>query len=407
MENGVDMKPRDTGDAGAFVPPAAPLVEPNLSGFLPPGRIVGACEARLFGMSAEERQRRAMARAGVTDIARWDSSAALPAERVLLLCADWILDGVLVLDLAAGEPRVLVTEDGSPVAATVDAADAAATVAALTGTGALPAHLPRVTAAQLSTAYRGKLRKREVPYALHLTPQTARAVEARMFVGSYKGVTDIVTKYCWPPLALPATRWCAERGISPNAVTWASLVLVLLAMACFWHGLFLPGLLCAWGMTFLDTVDGKLARCTLSYSKLGDVFDHGIDLVHPPFWYWAWAVGLAAVGMLPPHLGLLLAVIIGGYVAQRVEEGLFIALFKIEMHVWRRFDSRFRLITARRNPNLLLLTAAALVGRPDLGLVWVAWWTGLCFLVHAGQIVQAWLVRRKGGEIRSWLAAAP
>ena len=32
-------------------------------------------------------------------------------------------------------------------------------------------------------------------------------------------------------------------------------------------------------MTFLDTVDGKLARCTIASSKLGNIFDHGIDLV--------------------------------------------------------------------------------------------------------------------------------
>ena len=44
-------------------------------------------------------------------------------------------------------------------------------------------------------------------------------------------------------------------------------------------------------MTFLDTVDGKLARTTLTSSKWGDIFDHGIDLVHPPFWYVAWGAG--------------------------------------------------------------------------------------------------------------------
>ena len=44
----------------------------------------------------------------------------------------------------------------------------------------------------------------------------------------------------------------------------------------------------------LDTVDGKLARCTITSSKIGEAIDHGIDLVHPPFWWWAWGVGLHA-----------------------------------------------------------------------------------------------------------------
>src|SRR3546814_10539665 len=57
--------------------------------------------------------------------------------------------------------------------------------------------------------------------------------------------------------------------------------------------------------------------------------------------------------------------------------------------IWRPFDSRFRLITARRNPNLILLTLSVLIGRPDLGIIWVAVWTVLSLFVHAWQIVQA------------------
>ena len=92
--------------------------------------------------------------------------------------------------------------------------------------------------------------------------------------------------------------------------------------------------------------------------------------------------------------------IVGGYVVQRIEEGIFIRLFGMHMHAWRRFDSFFRLITARRNPNLLLLTGATLVGRPDLGLVAVAIWTGLCLVVHLVQILQGLAAPR---PLASWL----
>ena len=121
----------------------------------------------------------------------------------------------------------------------------------------------------------------------------------------------------------------------------------------------------------LDTVDGKLARCTGASSKWGNVFDHGIDLVHPPFWWWAWAHGLAAYGrpLEPVYATMVLWAIIGGYVAQRVIEGIFMRRFGgMHIHVWRPIDSRFRLITARRNPNMVILVAALLFGRPDTGL---------------------------------------
>jgi hypothetical protein len=121
-------------------------------------------------------------------------------------------------------------------------------------------------------------------------------------------------------------------------------------------------------MTFLDTVDGKLARTTLTSSKWGDVFDHGIDLVHPPFWYVAWALGLAAAGHGLPTAcsGRWSGVILVGYVLQRAVEGIAIKWLGLEIHIWRPIDTWFRQITARRNPNLALLTVgdAARPARP-------------------------------------------
>eukprot|EP01038_Epipyxis_sp_PR26KG_P002116 gene2116-3010_t len=169
-------------------------------------------------------------------------------------------------------------------------------------------------------------------------------------------------------------------------------------MALFWTGHYGWGLAAAWVMTFLDTVDGKLARVTLRSSKFGDVFDHSIDLIHPPFWWWAWIVGLPAAGFAFPHASAALTVIVAGYVLQRIEEGIFMACFRMDMHVWQRFDSRLRLITARRNPNLLLLTASALVGRPDLGILAVAVWTAVCRVIHALRLLRAAGAPRRGRQ---------
>ena len=56
------------------------------------------------------------------------------------------------------------------------------------------------------------------------------------------------------------------------------------------------GIAAGFGFMVLDTVDGKLARCTGQSSKWGNIFDHGVDLIHPPFWWWAWAEGLSDYG---------------------------------------------------------------------------------------------------------------
>ena len=61
----------------------------------------------------------------------------------------------------------------------------------------------------------------------------------------------------------------------------------------------------------------------------------------------------------------------------------------MHIHVWRQIDSQFRLITARRNPNMVILVAALLFGRPDIGLELVAWWTIISLIFHAVRLAQA------------------
>ncbi len=354
---------------------------------------------RIWGLTSTQRLQRQLARANAT--------AATPeAHRLVLLRADWVYDDAFVRSLAAADDDLALTApDGGVIALGLSAASASATDAAsLLAAWQEPACARLVNPAQLADGYNDVLRKREPPYLMPLTAAELPAIEKRIFAGAYKGVTDVVTLYAWPAPARAVTRWCAHNGITPNQVTAASLVLVFAAMALFWTGHYGWGLLAAWVMTFLDTVDGKLARVTLTSTRWGNVFDHSIDLIHPPFWWWAWIVGLSAAGFNLPQASLVLTVIVAGYVLQRIEEGIFMACFKMDMHVWQRFDSWLRLYTARRNPNLLILSASLFVGRPDLGIVVVAWWTALCLVVHALRIVQAAWARRQG-PLRSWLAA--
>ena len=225
---------------------------------------------------------------------------------------------------------------------------------------------------------------------------TAAEVERRTFDASYKGLTDLVTKWVWPRPAQAVTRWCARRGVRPNAVTVASGVLAVAAALLFARGAFGAGLVCAWAMTFLDTVDGKLARVTLTSSRIGDVMDHGLDLIHPPFWWWAWGIGLGAGHELAT------AIVVGGYLIGRALEGAFLARFGFETHSWRPIDGLFRTITARRNPNLILLSVGAIAGRPDLGLVMVALWTIASLGFHALRLVQAEAQRARGAVPVPW-----
>jgi phosphatidylglycerophosphate synthase len=253
--------------------------------------------------------------------------------------------------------------------------------------------------------YNRQLRKLEQPFVRELTPATRRGIERQSYFGAYKGVTDLLTKYLWPELALWLTRIAAGIGMTPNMVTAIGASLCILATYLFAQGLYWTGMLAGFIFMVLDTVDGKLARCTVTSSKWGNVADHGVDLVHPPFWWYFWGTGLAAWGLaLSSQTFLLVMVaIVGGYVVQRLIEGMFIKDFGMDIHVWGRFDSWFRLITARRNPNMAILFFALLAGRPDLGLIAVAWWTVISLIVHAVRLMQAYAARRAGSPIVSWM----
>lgn len=377
--------------------------------------LVSACETPVWGLAARHRLRRQCRHAGVTTILD-EPPAVPPHPPLVILRADFALDDGVLRGLLASADHLLVVdgENGRPrpVAAHVASATIEPMLRLLTEGDALdadrlPAAIRVATPRDLASGYSIALRRKSDPYALRLTPASAGQIEWRVFRAAYKGATDFVTKFAWPLPAFFAARWCARRRISPNMVTTASLALVILAFVLFWHGWFIPGLIAGWAMTFLDTVDGKLARCTLTSSQWGNIYDHGIDLLHPPFWWWAWYVGLEQAGVAPsPALTAALAVILVGYVAGRLNELVFKRVFRIQIHIWRPIDFAFRAVTARRNPNLAILTGFIVFQAPAAGFVAVAVWTIVCQLFHWIRLAQAWRRRRRGGRIVSYLTGA-
>ena len=305
----------------------------------------------------------------------------------------------------AARPRTVLTFGGKPVLAHVPAGEDPAAIVKAVADGA-PVEGYETLAAETAELSYAELRKRDRPFVMRLDPDDPEPVERAAYDAAYKGVTDVLTLYLWRKPAFYLTRWAAQAGLSPNFVTAVGAILCVLAFVFFWRGEYWWGVLSGFIFMVLDTVDGKLARCTGASSKWGNVFDHGIDLVHPPFWWWAWEHGLAAYGrpLEPVYATMVLWAIIGGYVAQRAIEGVFMRRFgRMHIHVWRPIDSKFRLITARRNPNMVILVAALLVGRPDSGLVLVAWWTIVSLIFHAVRFAQASERAARGERIVSWL----
>jgi len=361
---------------------------------------VGSNAARPFGMDARDRVCRLATNAGFEC-----SDAAVPGRAALLADMRYAWDPAWLKAMRA-RPGTVLTFGGAPVMAHVPADGDGATVARKIEDGELPEGYEQLAAETAELNY-AELRKRERPFVMPLDPNDPEPVERASYDASYKGVTDILTLYLWRRPAFYMTRWAARAGVAPNFVTLIGGILCVLAFFLFWRGNYWLGALSGFIFMVLDTVDGKLARVTGASSKWGEVFDHGIDLVHPPFWYWAWLHGLAAYGrpIEAVYATMVLWTIVGGYVAQRIIEGIFIKRLGLEIHVWRPIDSKFRLITARRNPNMVILVVALLFQRPDIGLKLVALWTLVSLIFHAVRLAQATERKTRGRPVTSWLEA--
>ncbi len=361
---------------------------------------------RLWGLSANERLRRQLKEAGGVKLVA--SAVELPdSGQVLLLNGRYLFEVRTLSGLITKSNSLLrCPQDGGVAAAIIDAANVdAARDALIRGADAAPGALESITPADLS-AFNQALSSAQTPFLEPVSEDAKPELENRLYGNAYKGITDLVTKFLWPRPAKKAVHLAANLGISPNMVTTLGLILVLAACYLFLNGHYFAGLLAGWIMTFLDTVDGKLARVTIQSSKFGHLYDHLIDLIHPPFWYIYWGMSLSGIG---PVLGFdqeqMYWLIIIGYVAGRVVEGLFPLLGNCTIFTWKPFDAWFRLVTARRNPCLIILTVSAVIGRPDWGFIAVTCWTVLTTILMMVRLAQGLVARMHGGPLQSWLSA--
>jgi phosphatidylglycerophosphate synthase len=373
----------------------------------------------VWGLSSRERLRRGLSRAGVSriEVLAVGDSPPTCSEPCIVLRDDFfyddrLLDGLLRTDGCVLEVPCATQDEGGPgepgqpasVAANVAGDQLETAIARLSGREPAVSNpgreLRRVVIGDIAPAYNPALRRHDPAFAYYASPANIREIENRIYAASYKGVTDLVTKWVFPLPARAVVRVLARFGVQPNTVTAVSYVLAVLVIWLFAEGWFALGLALGWGMTFLDTVDGKLARCTLTSTRFGGALDHGLDLVHPPLWWAAWVVGLP--GGIDGN-AIAFWVVVGGYGVGRLLEGAFLAAFGIEFFVWRPFDAHFRTVIARRNPNMILLGLGVAFGSPTRGFQAVAAWTVVCLVVAAVRNLQAHIERHRGIEIAPWL----
>ena len=359
---------------------------------------------KLWGLSASERLRRQLKEIGGVEMIL-PSQELPPSGQILLLNGHYLFEIRTLSGLLQRKNAVLIHAGAGIAAAVVDAshAEEARNVFG-NDPSSLPDFLETITVGDL-TVFNEALRSAHAPLLESVNQDAREDLENLLYGNAYRGITDLVTKFLWPRPAKKAVHVAAKLGLSPNTVTSIGFALTLAACYLFLHGQYMTGLAAGWLMTFLDTVDGKLARVTVQSSKFGHLYDHAIDLFHPPFWYIFWGMSLIN---FQPVLGFgqseMYVLIVVGYVVGRLVEGVFPLLGDCSVFTWKPFDAYFRLVTARRNPCLIILTLSAVIGRPDWGLIAVTFWTVATTLLLVIRLLQGLVTRISSGPLQSWLS---
>jgi phosphatidylglycerophosphate synthase len=318
-----------------------------------------------------------------------------------------VLDGASLVDdrliaLLAGQPAGLCAVDGEGEERTAVLLTSSAAAGALSresrdvpeiAEGLLAAGLLRLIAQTEFPSFIKHLR-RDLPFYLQRLPDADSAGRAERFLfhSNYKGSTDFLTKWVYPPLVWRLTRLATRHAVHPNLITLVSILLTFLAVPLFASGQWVAGFLAAYAMSILDSVDGKVARVTLTDSAIGNLMDHGLDIVHPPFWYFAIAWGLTGGDVAAPAFQAAI-LLVGFYIADRLVLSVSKWRWGYGLHAHAPIDGRIRTWIARRNTNLVLLTLGYLVGQLEAAFYLVVIWQGLTLVWHAGRTL--WLLRTK------------
>ena len=188
----------------------------------------------------------------------------------------------------------------------------------------------------------------------------------------------------------PIEDWIVARlcrtSITPNQVTFVTMLIGLVVTALFATGHLWWGVALAYTIEVLDGVDGKLARTKVETTAAGD-WEHVVDYCIELSWWTALAYHFHAENLRSAYWLLLL--LVGSDLVDRL------AKRAVKKKVGRNLDDvsnidRFvRCIGGRRNINIWILIAALALGDAANGFVLICWWGAATAAAH---VVRAWQI---------------
>jgi phosphatidylglycerophosphate synthase len=230
-------------------------------------------------------------------------------------------------------------------------------------------------------SYLLSLRRDVTPQLQRVATQEAiRDIENAMYHDTFKGAMELVGAYGYRLPVRGLTRFFARTSVTPNMLTALSVVCKFAAIPFFALGWLWTGLLLAWAFVILDSVDGKLARMTVRYSRLAGRIDQGTTLPAYLGWYLAlgWHVSGGNIFTPPGWAGIALAAFA---LFDKLSMMYFVRMFGRSLLDYEPVDRQIHLFNARK--NLLVVLMIGLLFEQTLPVFYmITFWMGLTFLAH-------------------------
>jgi len=186
------------------------------------------------------------------------------------------------------------------------------------------------------------------PYVIEVkNKKDAKKATWALIRSMQKKVMDLPAEYLDPIFEDRITFILCNTPITPNMVTFASLIIATLIAFLFYSGHFLSAALCTYIVEVLDGVDGKLARTKLEFSKFGE-YECLVDYFYENLWYISIGLGLKNKFHYSPAL-ILSAIMVLCDTLDNIIYTLSSKWFHKNFDLLSPFEKNFRKIAGRRN----------------------------------------------------------
>jgi len=209
--------------------------------------------------------------------------------------------------------------------------------------------------------------------------ENRRVAERIILDAAQKGTLDFPA-YVHAPIETAIVSLLSKTRITPNQVTIAGFMIGCGATAAFVFGHARVGLLAALAFGIVDGLDGKLSRVKVETTERGK-WEHHLDYLIENSWWTAIAFHLWQSAQLP-NAFYFLALLIGSHLLDEfVKRRAKMATGRLLDDV-APFDRAFRLIAARRNVYVWVLTGGFLLGAFSQSYAIICGWAAITAAVH-------------------------